>query len=118
MKYFKLSEFDSPDMKDSGFNMDPDFLETLDLIRESAGIPFVINSGYRTRTHNLAVGGKKESAHLLGKAADIKAVSGHDKFVIIQAAIIHGIMRIGIGDTFVHLDNAVDSLPWPTIWTY
>jgi len=118
MKYFKLSEFDSPDAPGSGSNMDPEFLEKLDAIREDAGIPFRITSGYRTPEHNMKVGGVKTSAHRLGRAVDIQAVSGHDKFVIVQAAIRQGIMRIGIGKTFVHLDNALDSLPWPTIWTY
>lgn len=119
MKYFKHSEFDSPDAPGSGLEfMDQEFLDKLDLIREEAGIPFKITSGYRTAKHNIKEGGKKNSAHKLGKAADIQAISGHDKFVIIRAAILNGIMRIGVGKTFIHLDNAVDRLPWPNTWTY
>ena len=48
MKYFKLEEFDSPDLKGSGKNMKKDFLVKLDEARELAGIPFKINSGFRT----------------------------------------------------------------------
>lgn len=33
--------------------------------------PMVINSGFRTPKHNAEVGGKPDSQHLLGKAADI-----------------------------------------------
>lgn len=118
MKYFKLSEFDSPDEPGSGSKMDPDFLEKLDSIREEAGIPFHVNSGYRTEAQNIKDGGKKDSAHRKGKAADISAISSHDKFMIVRAAIEKGILRIGIGATFIHLDNACDSLPFPCIWTY
>ena len=57
LKYFELSEFDSPDQENSGINMDHDFLRMLDKAREIAGISFKINSGYRSETHNLKVGG-------------------------------------------------------------
>ena len=43
MKYFKLSEFDSPDSKGSGKNMCYEFLQKIDKAREIAGIPFKIN---------------------------------------------------------------------------
>ncbi len=117
MKYFTFDEFDSPDAPGSGASMDKHFLDLLDKIREAANIPFYINSGFRTPAHNASVGGKANSAHVRGLAADIQAHSGVDKFAIIQAAIINGIQRIGIGKSFIHLDND-SSLPYPTIWLY
>jgi len=117
LKYFRLSEFDSPDSPGSGVNMNPAFLALLDQIRGSAGVPFRINSGYRTRDHNSEVGGKAASAHTRGFAADIFALTSRDKFAIITTALVHGINRIGIGSTFVHLD-ADPSLPKNVIWTY
>ena len=64
LKYFSYEEFDSPDLPNSGFaNMDRDFLSKLDRAREIAQIPFEINSGYRTDTHNEKVGGKLNSSH-------------------------------------------------------
>lgn len=117
MKYFKFNEFDSPDQPGSGYLMDPSFLQLLDKIRESAGIPFIINSGYRTPRHNEEEGGKSNSAHLRGLAVDIRAVSGIAKFKIMQAAIFCGVNRIGIGKHFIHID--IDTtLPNPTIWLY
>ena len=42
-KYFKLEEFDSPDLPNSGVNMDGAFLTMLDNARDIAQIPFKIN---------------------------------------------------------------------------
>ena len=119
MKFFTIDEFDSPDAPGSGARMDRHFLELLDEIRAEAGIPFQINSGYRTPEHNRdpKVGGGPNSAHLRGMAADIRATSGRQKALIVLAAAKNGIQRIGIGKTFVHID--IDgTLPSPTIWLY
>ena len=43
LKYFKLSEFDSPDELGSGSKMDKKFLEQLDYARHNADVPFKIN---------------------------------------------------------------------------
>lgn len=95
------------------------FVALLDKAREYAGIPFVINSGYRTPEHNAAVGGVDGSAHTKGLAADIRALTGSDTYAIIGGAIKAGIKRIGINrsEKFVHLD--IDySKPNPTIYEY
>lgn len=117
MKHFTNDEFDSPDAPGSGRNMDKHFLELLDAIREEAGIVFHVNSGYRTKAHNLEVGGGPNSAHTRGMAADIRAISGRQKALIVMAAVRNGIMRIGIGKTFVHID-CDSTLPSPAIWLY
>lgn len=117
MKHFSLEEFDSPDVPGSGSRMDPHFLNMLDAIRDDAGIPFVINSGFRTPERNKLDGGKPNSAHLKGLAADISAPDSLTMALIIITAVQHGIKRIGVGKHFVHLD--IDSsLPTPRIWTY
>ena len=41
MRYFTLSEFDSPDQVNSGEMMDSDFLAMLDEARDCAGIPLL-----------------------------------------------------------------------------
>jgi len=117
LRHFQLSEFDSPDIPGSGSSMDTDFLEVLEAIREDAGIPFIITSGFRTEEYNIKVGGVENSAHLRGKAADIRAGNARNKYIIVHFAIKHGITRIGIGKTFIHLD--IDQvLPNPAIWVY
>lgn len=117
MKHFNYEEFDSPDFPDSGNNMDKHFLRLLDNARQIAGIPFKINSGFRTPKHNAKVGGSENSSHLRGFAADIHATSSSDRFKILSALIEVGFTRIGIANTFIH----VDADPIKTkdvIWTY
>lgn len=47
----------------------------LDPLREEWGRPIIVNSGYRCKALNKAVGGVANSQHLLGEAADITAGS-------------------------------------------
>ena len=117
MKYFKYSEFDSPDALGSGFKMDASFLEMLDTARGLARIPFKINSGYRTIPHNKNVGGKLDSSHLQGYAADISCTHSQDRSKIIKAALAVGFTRIGIAKTFIHMGNDPQKVP-NVIWTY
>ena len=126
MLHFETQEFDSPDLPNSGINMDNAFLQMLDDARGIAGIPFKITSGYRTKEYNkdlLKRGYKasKNSSHLVGKAADISVQSGNERYIIINALIKAGFKRIGVAKTFIHCDN--DSLEQGgtkpnSIWTY
>ena len=50
-------------------------LEVLQPLRDYVGAPVHINSGYRCKALNLAVGGVKNSQHSRGEAADIRIVS-------------------------------------------
>ena len=51
MRYFTYDEFDSPDLPGSGEFMEQEFLDLLDDARDIAGVPFIINSGFRTEGH-------------------------------------------------------------------
>ena len=106
LKYFKLSEFDSPDEPNSGSKMDKKFLEKLDYARHNAGIPFKINSGYRTKAWNSKVGGRVGSSHTgdVGRAADIAYNGSRDRYIIVKCLMEVGITRIGIGKSFIHCD--------------
>lgn len=117
MKYFKIEDFDSPDMKGSGSRMDGKFLQRLDYARYLAGIPFVINSGYRTRKHNDKVGGSPNSSHTRGYAVDIHCTDSVSRSKILDALKAAGFTRIGIAKTFIHVDNDPDKAP-NVVWLY
>lgn len=115
--YFQYYEFESPDLPDSGRNINPTFLRMLNHARQIAGIPFRINSGFRTPEHNAKVGGTENSSHLKGFAADIHATSSSYKYEILSALLKAGFTRIGIADSFIHVDNDPNKTQ-KVIWTY
>ena len=97
-------------------NMNKDFLFVLDEAREFAGIPFIINSAYRSPNHPLSVK-NPSSSHIKGLAVDIKANDNATRFKIVEALISVGFTRIGIADTFIHVDLDFDKRQ-NIIWTY
>ena len=117
MKYFTYDEFDSPDVPGSGHQMRDEFLDKLDRAREISGVPFRINSGMRSYDWNRRVGGSENSSHLTGWAADISATTSNRRFLIVRALMEVGFTRIGIGDTFVHVDCEPDKIENCT-WLY
>lgn len=117
MKHFNISEFDSPDVIGSGEIMNKDFLNMLDKARELADTPFKITSGVRSEAHNKKVGGVSNSSHILGYAADVACNDSVSRFKILSALIKAGFNRIGIADTFIHIDNDPGKSE-NVIWTY
>ena len=105
LKYFTLKEFDSPDEPGSGSKMDKKFLEKLDYARLNAGVPFKINSGYRSKHwNNKVLKARIGSSHLKGLAADIHCVNSRERSLIVKSLLDVGINRIGIAKTFIHCD--------------
>ena len=117
MKYFTYKEFDSPDVQGSGQMMSKELLSKLDMVREEFGKPIHINSGYRTEDHNKKVGGTPNSSHIKGLAADISCKNSVDRFKLIDLFINHRITRIGVADTFIHVDIDKDKSQH-VMWTY
>lgn len=113
MKYFKLKEFACPCCNQA--KMQPSTLELLDKARDDAGVPFIINSGYRCVKHNNEVGGVEDSSHTKGYAADIR-VTSNTKDIILKACEKY-FNRIGIAERFIHVDNDPDKKPNKR-WTY
>lgn len=116
-RYFTEKEFNACTPSCSIGEMDGDFMEKLDKLRDIAGIPIVINCAYRSREWDLKKGRSGNSAHTKGKAVDIRCIDSSNRYKILQAAIQLGFRRIGIADTFIHLDMD-ESLPQGVIWLY
>ena len=84
-------------------NMNVDFLAKLDEAREFAGIPFIINSAYRSPSHPESIK-NPTSSHIKGLAVDISAKDSITRFKVLDALIAVGFNRIGIAGTFIHVD--------------
>lgn len=117
LKYFTLEEFDSPDEPGSGAKMDAEFMAMLDNARGISGVAYRINSGYRTKALNSKVGGVPNSSHLRGIACDISTPTSRDRYHVLRGLQAAGFNRIGIGATFIHVDND-ESKAADVIWHY
>ena len=95
----------------------PVLVSKLQAMRDDLGQYLVITSGVRCTTQNAKVGGKPDSAHLNGHAADISAMDSRLRMEIVKAAVHAGISRIGIGKNFVHVD-VDESKPQNVMWLY
>lgn len=113
--YFKRSEEWCPCCQQGGLL--PDFRDKLNLARAIAGIPFILNSAFRCGKHNQEVGGSDTSSHLVGCAVDIKCTDSRSRWLIVYALINAGFNRIGIGKTFIHVDDDMTKEP-QLIWEY
>ena len=60
-------------------------MDKLQSLRIRLGKPLIVRSGYRSPSHNRAVGGAPASKHMLGTAFDI-AMSNHDPAAFAEAA--------------------------------
>jgi zinc D-Ala-D-Ala carboxypeptidase len=117
MLHFELSEFDSPDEVGSGSRMQESTLRMLDDARSLAGIPFRINSGFRSKSHNAYIGGSKYSSHCYGYAVDIHCTDSRSRSIIINSLREAGFNRFGIAHTFIHVDNDPEK-DANVIWLY
>lgn len=71
--------------------------------------PINILSAYRTPTHNLKVGGAKNSQHLYGRALDLRPPEGMhiDTFyqIIKSMRLSSSLKGLGKYSTFIHIDT-------------
>lgn len=108
-KYFTEKEFDSPDLEGSGCQMDKHFLSLLDSARHIAGVPFKINSGFRTPEYNIDLAKRgykvaKTSPHMKGLAVDIATPDSRTRYKVLTSLMKVGFVRFGFGETFIHVD--------------
>ena len=98
-------------------NISKVLMKRLNTAREKAGVPFSITSGVRCAEWNEHEGGSETSSHLNGYAVDISVTSSHNRERILNGLISAGFTRIGIANTFIHVD--VDPNKAPNVcWLY
>lgn len=105
-KYFSDTEIKNLNLK---------LVQMLELAREYAQVPFIINSGFRTPKHNAEVGGVPDSAHLKGLAVDLKCETNQIRFIMLWTLLQAGFKRIEISKKHIHVDID-DTKPQSIVW--
>jgi uncharacterized protein YcbK (DUF882 family) len=119
-KNFNKSEFESKDgsdMPNEVFYNIQKVSNQLQLLRDYLGRSIVVNSAYRSPEHNAAIGGVKNSQHVLGKASDIvvNGLSTTEVYNAIEELINKGDMLqggLGLYNSFVHYDIRGTKARW------
>eukprot|EP01084_Bolivina_argentea_P096703 173839_1 len=109
---FALSEFKCKDGS-RYLRLSPKLIQCLQIARDALGTPLTINSGYRTVSHNTAVGGVTTSRHMSGTAADVNKPSSVTMMTFADTLICscrslfqaNGYdIGLGLYGTFIHVD--------------
>jgi hypothetical protein len=127
LKYFTLSEFDSPDVPGSGGNMRASTLLKLDEARRIYGKPIRITSGFRTRAYGQILRERGyqvaiTSAHFAGFAADLIPTEALNSDLtrwaeLLDALWAAGFRRFGIMNQAIHVDDDPAKRS-PALWNY
>ena len=124
---FSRSEFSCPCCGTDNISLA--FVSKLQRVRDIYKKPMPIASGCRCVAHNMEVGGVVGSVHIAipngsdskdGRAADIVCLNGLDRAELLAACFEvwpHPHRRIGIGGTFIHVDDDL-AAPSPRVWLY
>ncbi len=116
-KNFNRSEFacQGKDCCGGAAPIHPDLLAGVQALRDLVERPLHINSGFRCPKHNSAIGGVKNSYHMLAMAADIAVPSGMtpDDFAAFaeQVFVFHN-GGIGIYASWIHVDIRKEKTRW------
>ncbi len=113
--YFTAREEQCPCCGSGG--LVPDFRDKLNKARQIADVPFILTSAFRCAAHNAEVGGAETSSHLAGLAVDIKCTDAWTRCKILSALFAAGFNRIGVGKTFIHVDDDLTK-PQGVVWLY
>lgn len=107
---FKVNEFDCNCTNKSCkiTYIDPMLVRVIQNIRDRIGRPLNINSAYRCKKHNKAVGGVADSQHLLGKAVDLSLPENMNfsQFIkIISETQGLSFFKVYPAKKFIHIDT-------------
>ena len=101
-KNFTTNEMKCPCCKECDMNQE--FMNNLQSLREICAFGFKINSAYRCEKHNSSVSKNTRGQHAQGLAVDISMKDRYKRFKLLKEAIINGYFKdIAISKTFIHL---------------
>lgn len=109
-RYFCESEFMRAVPSCMLDKMNVGFMNKLDTARHIAGCKFVILSAYRNEAWEKAMGRSGTSSHTKGVAVDIRCMHSSDRLLIVSALLKVGFKRIGIYDSFIHVDEDLSKI--------
>ncbi|HEX9956502.1 MAG TPA: D-Ala-D-Ala carboxypeptidase family metallohydrolase [Fibrella sp.] len=118
--HFTMNEFDSHDGVATPVSVRGNIqflMDQLEVLRAQVNAPIRIVSGYRSPAHNASVGGKGQSRHMCGQAADIQitGMTPTEVHATIERLITAGQMQqggLGLYRTFVHYDTRGHKARW------
>jgi uncharacterized protein YcbK (DUF882 family) len=114
---FTKAEFDCKATGEN--NMQHEFMELLQKLREKYNKSITITSGFRSKKHPIeAKKTHSNGEHTQGNCADLLCTNGADRFILIKLALELGFTRIGIAKNFIHLGIGGKNLPNNVIWDY
>ena len=86
-------------------DMQETFLHRLDIARFHSGVPYIVNSAYRSVEHEKSKGRDGTSSHTKGLAVDLRATNSRARFKIIEGLLKAGFTRIGVYNWGIHVDE-------------
>lgn len=117
LKYFRPEEFSRCTPACDIAECNEDALLMLDRLREYVGLPLILNSAYRSPSHEKKHGRTGQSSHCKGIAFDIRCFDDKLRALIVFNAPRVGFTRVGIHLKYVHVDCDTSKLN-PCIWLY
>lgn len=85
--------------------MSEKLIRIAETVREHFGVPVIVSSGRRCKTHNAKVGGVSSSRHLSGKAMDFCVKGKSSAVVLAYVQTLSGIRyAYAIDGSYVHMD--------------
>lgn len=114
VKYFGRHEFACKCGRCGGYPVEPSekLVRVLDVLRERMGVPVYVNSGVRCKSHNVSVGGSKDSRHIYGDAADIRTDTITPKTMYEAACALLPDGGVGLYSWGIHVDTRGYKARW------